>query len=151
MPRNIYGWSREPPSSPKVAVSGSNKVGNGVASNLGISNDGLGVSTYNSVEIPQVPRSKKGVSLIETLEGFVTVGQAMGYSMDGCIHNIEETISTQGAHHVDKWIFFPLMCKAMMTRRLGSVTFIQVSFELYFVTGDKSGSSWSFFYSVYLG
>lgn len=64
--------------------------------------DGLGISSHNSGEIPQVPISRKGVSLLETQEEFVTVGQEMGYSMDGCIHNIEETISTQGAHHVDK-------------------------------------------------
>nr|GEV72325.1 RNA-directed DNA polymerase, eukaryota [Tanacetum cinerariifolium] len=40
---------------------------------------------------------KKGGSILEVLEDMIRVGQAMGYTMDGCVKDFERIIGTQGA------------------------------------------------------
>nr|GEW25080.1 hypothetical protein [Tanacetum cinerariifolium] len=40
---------------------------------------------------------KEGGSVLEVLEDMVRVGQAMGYTMDGCVKDFERIIGTQGA------------------------------------------------------
>ncbi|GKE66085.1 hypothetical protein Tco_1520246, partial [Tanacetum coccineum] len=43
---------------------------------------------------------KEGGSILEILEEMITVGQTMGFSMEGCTKDIEKIIRTQGEHVV---------------------------------------------------
>ncbi|GKF82674.1 hypothetical protein Tco_0244330 [Tanacetum coccineum] len=45
---------------------------------------------------------KEGGSILEVLEDMIRVGQAMGYTMDGCVKDLERIIGTQGADDVHK-------------------------------------------------
>nr|GFB00525.1 RNA-directed DNA polymerase, eukaryota [Tanacetum cinerariifolium] len=52
---------------------------------------------FKSVEIP-----KTDGSILQRMEDLIKVGQTMGYKMDGCINNIEETVKSQGAQEFYK-------------------------------------------------
>lgn len=91
---------------------GSYKVGLGLSAHLKNPMNRKGVGSYISDEVSPVPKPRKVVSLLETLEEFVMVGQTMGYSMDGCLHNIAEVINKNGASLVDNGIVSLLMCTA---------------------------------------
>ncbi|GJS73049.1 RNA-directed DNA polymerase, eukaryota [Tanacetum coccineum] len=43
-----------------------------------------------------VSKSKEGGSILEILEEMITVGQTMGFSMEGCVKDMEKIIGTQG-------------------------------------------------------
>ncbi|GJW51802.1 RNA-directed DNA polymerase, eukaryota [Tanacetum coccineum] len=45
---------------------------------------------------------KEGGSVLEVLEDMIRVGQAMGYTMDGCVKDLERIIGTQGADDVHR-------------------------------------------------
>ena len=47
-----------------------------------------------SLEYGKQPRVES--SLLVKLNDFVEIGQAMGFSMEGCLQNIEELIAKQG-------------------------------------------------------
>ncbi|GKF24876.1 hypothetical protein Tco_0080770, partial [Tanacetum coccineum] len=46
--------------------------------------------------VPSGYKPKMESSLLEKLNDFVKIGQAMGYSMEGCLRNIEELITEHG-------------------------------------------------------
>ncbi|GJU22463.1 RNA-directed DNA polymerase, eukaryota [Tanacetum coccineum] len=43
---------------------------------------------------------KKGGSILEVLDDMIKVGQTMGFSMDGCMKDMESIIGSQGVHNV---------------------------------------------------
>nr|GFA01540.1 RNA-directed DNA polymerase, eukaryota [Tanacetum cinerariifolium] len=45
---------------------------------------------------------KKGGSVLGVMEDMIRVGKAMGYSMDGCVKNLEQIIGTQGVGDVPR-------------------------------------------------
>ncbi|GJU26534.1 hypothetical protein Tco_1165155 [Tanacetum coccineum] len=44
----------------------------------------------------RISKSKEGGSILEILEEMITVGQTMGFSMEGCVKDMEKIIGTQG-------------------------------------------------------
>nr|GEW39691.1 RNA-directed DNA polymerase, eukaryota [Tanacetum cinerariifolium] len=54
---------------------------------------------------------KEGGSVFGVLEDILQVGQAMGYTMDGCVKDFERFIGTQGDDDVSRWIFYLLIFK----------------------------------------
>ena len=49
-----------------------------------------------------VSRPHEGFSLVERINEFVEIGHAMGYSMVGCMANVEEIINAFGDKQVVK-------------------------------------------------
>nr|GEX26692.1 hypothetical protein [Tanacetum cinerariifolium] len=47
--------------------------------------------------------SYKGGSMLEVLDGMIKVGQAMGFSMDGCLKDMKIMIGSQGACLLSRW------------------------------------------------
>ncbi|GJT74438.1 RNA-directed DNA polymerase, eukaryota [Tanacetum coccineum] len=43
---------------------------------------------------------KKGGSILEVLDDMIKVGQTMGYTMEGCVKDMEKIIGSQGVHEV---------------------------------------------------
>nr|GFA20813.1 RNA-directed DNA polymerase, eukaryota [Tanacetum cinerariifolium] len=46
--------------------------------------------------------SNEGGSILEVLDEMIKVGQAMGFAMDGCTRDMENTIGSQGEHEVPR-------------------------------------------------
>ncbi|GKG10476.1 hypothetical protein Tco_0341876 [Tanacetum coccineum] len=61
-------------------------------------NDGNELVVSGHFKKAESPRT--GGSLLNLLDELIKVGQTMGYNMDGCMKNIEETIEVQGANGV---------------------------------------------------
>ncbi|GKG09790.1 hypothetical protein Tco_0338536, partial [Tanacetum coccineum] len=50
----------------------------------------------SSVGSKPIHGSHKGGSLLEVLDGMIKVGRTMGFSMDGCLKDMEIIIGSQG-------------------------------------------------------
>nr|GEX25498.1 RNA-directed DNA polymerase, eukaryota [Tanacetum cinerariifolium] len=56
---------------------------------------------------------KEGGSILGALEDMIRVGQAMGYTMDGCVKDFKRIIGTQGADDVPRCISYLLIFKKL--------------------------------------
>ena len=62
--------------------------------------EGFGDSrSFVEGSVPSGHKPRKESSLFEKLNDFVEIGQAMGYSMKGCLSNIEELINQHGVEN----------------------------------------------------
>ncbi|GJT24730.1 RNA-directed DNA polymerase, eukaryota [Tanacetum coccineum] len=70
--------------------------------NSGYRKEGFGDSrSFVEGLVPSGYKPKMESSLLEKLNDFVEIGQAVGYSMEGCLRNIEELIIEHGVVKVD--------------------------------------------------
>nr|GEV45675.1 UvrD-like helicase, ATP-binding domain, P-loop containing nucleoside triphosphate hydrolase [Tanacetum cinerariifolium] len=54
----------------------------------------------NGVQYSHMNDNKKGGSILEVMDDMIKVGQTMGYTMEGCIKDMENIIGTQGVNDV---------------------------------------------------
>ncbi|GKE71394.1 hypothetical protein Tco_1529466 [Tanacetum coccineum] len=54
----------------------------------------------HGVQYSHMNDNKKGGSILEVMDDMIKVGQTMGYTMEGCIKDLESIIRTQGVNDV---------------------------------------------------
>ncbi|GJX85559.1 hypothetical protein Tco_0336333 [Tanacetum coccineum] len=52
----------------------------------------------NMLPLVSIPKKKAGGSILEVIDDMIKVGQSMGFTMEGCMNDMEKIIRSQGAH-----------------------------------------------------